>query len=420
MFGRISTLAAVLVALATFSNEAFAQSNGRFVRGAGERPAKLTRAGTKNGNLGTNPYSGSYLPRHEGPMMKEKDEEIRRKIQEGFGSGDGKCDLVHQIIKDNANKDTAAKFDAAGNPGFRERYEREGYSATAETWEGFCHNWAPAGLDPAINFMVSMDKIYADIPFGVADMRELTTFTLPESYNYAWFGKRHNDKDSAEKPEDSLDPVDLMTIFENYVGEGKPGIVLDVDPGYMVWNQPYYKWKREATRVTGTEMGPKQPPRGGRAYKVQLDATYAVEGHYGYRGETLSRDSNWSFYIYTDKKGNIVDSAWDPAATNKIPDFAWAPTGGRADSPEFEALKKIAKDGVSVNDIEAFCTAMANLPAGNISRGDAKKIKKLLDKICPVLDQNKLNDFVKATAERTGQDFSALEDAIKSDVDAHS
>jgi hypothetical protein len=416
MFRTLSiTSLLLLVASSAFAQER--PSNGRFVRGAGETPAKLTRAGSKSAYLGTDPYSGSYLPRTSGPLANEPgDQEIKKKITEGFQNGE--CNLVHKIIQDNANKDAAAKLDGIGNPGFRERYLREGHNPQAESWEGFCHNWAPAGLDPAVNFMVSMDKIYADVPFGVSDLRELTTFTLPDTWDVAWFGKRHNDKDSAEKPEDSLDPVDLMTIFENYVGEGKPGIVLDVDPGYMVWNQPFYKWNRTATRVQGADMGPKKPPAGGRAYKVKLDATYGVEGNYGYRGETLSRESNWEFFIYTDKKGNIVDSAWDPSASNKIPDFAWAPKGQRQDSPEFDALKKIAKDGVKVSSIEEFCKTMAGL-SGKPSRSERKKLKKLLDEICPVLDQNKLSDYIRKTAERIGVDYSVLEDSIRVDVEAH-
>ena len=416
MFARTATVATLLTLVAS---SAFAQTprplTGRYVGGAGERPATLTEAGTRTGNLGFEPYSASYLPRSSGPLANSaSDAEIKKMVTDGFGD----CNLVHQIIKDNANKDTAAKFDASGATGFRERYLREGYDKDAESWTGFCHNWAPAGLDASVNFMVSMDRIYADIPFGISDMREITTFILPNTTGNAWFGKRHNDKDTAEKEEDNLDPVDLLTMLENYVGEGKPGLVLDVDPGYMVWNQPVYKWNRESTLVTGDAQGPKKAPVGGNAYKVKLTATYGVEGQYGYRGETLSRDISWNMYVYTDKNGKIVDSAWD--GSNKIPDFAWSQTGARRDTPEWKALKKIADEGVSVKDIESFCTTMQGLPAGPISAENAAKLKGLLDKICPVLDQNKLSDYVRATAERTGQDFSVLEDSIRSGTNAHS
>ena len=407
---RTLTVAALLTLVAS---TALAQSplNGRF--SGSERRATITEAGSRSGNLGFEPYSGSYLPISSGPLANSaSDAEIKKMVTDGFGD----CNLVHKIIQDNATRDTAAKFEGVGAPGFREKYLREGYNKDAESWTGFCHNWAPAGLDAGINFMVSMDKIYADIPFGISDMRELTTYILPRTSGTAWFGKRHNDKDSAEKPEDELDPVDMLTMMENYVGPGKPGLVLDVDPGYMVWNQPVYKWNRESTLVTGDEAGPKKAPLGGSAYKVKLTATYGLEGHYGYRGDTISRDISWEMFVYTDKSGKIVDSAW--SGTNKIPDFAWSHVGPRRDTPEWKALKKIAEEGVSVKDIESFCATMQALPAGPISAENAAKLKALLDKICPVLDQNKLSDYVRATAERTGQDFSVLEDAIRSDSDA--
>ncbi len=391
------------------------KQNGRFVRGAGESVMKI-RQGKKRGDMGFKPYSGSYLPRSSGPLANsESDAEIRRMVTDGFNNGE--CNLVHQVIKDNAKKDTAAKFEAVGVDGFRERYLREGYDKEAESWTGFCHNWAPAGLDQNINFIVSMDKIYADVPFGIADMRELMTFNFPDSWNVAWFGKRHNDKDSEEKIEDSLDPVDLITILDNYVDEGKPGIVLDVDPGYMVWNQPVYKWDMETKRIENpAEFGPKRPPEKGRVYKVKINATYGLEGHYGYRGDTIERTTSWDAYLYTDKKGNIVDSAWD--GSNRIPDFAWIPRAPSTNA-EFEKMKKIAEEGISVKDIEEFCRRMAALPNGRIKKKEAQKLSRLLDKICPVLDQNKLADFIRKTAERTGQDYSVLDGMLHSETPAH-
>src|SRR5687767_7170864 len=119
---RILTLT-ITAALLAASSASYAQPaerpmNGRFVRGAGEQPSRIHRAGSRERHLGTDPYSGSYLPAKEGPLANKTDEEVKRMITEGFGE----CDLVHQIIKDNATKDAAAKLDSVGNPGFRERY----------------------------------------------------------------------------------------------------------------------------------------------------------------------------------------------------------------------------------------------------------------------------------------------------------
>lgn len=405
---------ASLLLLVASSALAQTPSNGRFVRGAGEKPAKMTRAGEKSADLGFSPYSSSYLPTKEGPLAKENDVEIKRMVTEGFGD----CNLIHKVIQDNAMKDTAAKMDAAGATGFRERYVRDKVNPSAETWEGLCHNWAPASLDPGLTFMVSMDKIYADVPFGIGDLREtLTSIDIP-SNNYAWFGKRWNDKDNPEPEEDKLDPVDLLTMLENYVGKGKPGIVFDIDPSYMVWNQAIHKWSRKSERLTdATKFGPKKPPAGGRAYYVTLDAVYGNEGSFGHRGDAVTGNLSWKMYVYTDNKGNIVDSAFDPNVYNKIPDFAWVPLD-RGQSDDIDVMKKIARDGVSVKNIEVFCNTMAGLTK-QPSRSERKKLKKLLDEICPVLDQNKLSDYIRKTAERIGVDYSVLEDSIRVDVDAH-
>ena len=440
---RTALTAVTVLASLSIASSAFAQANGRYVRGAGETVPTVT-PGEKSGDLGFKPYSSSYLPIHEGPLAKEKDEEIKRQITKGFN--DGECDLVHQIIKDNAEKATVDKLDTAADKealanlspfqrwliergwqskpkpsDARARYLEKGYDPNAETWTGFCHNWAPAGLDPIVNFTVSLDKIYADVPFGVGDLRELATWSFPApdwGGNYHWFGARNNSKDVPEAEADNLDPIDLLTIFENFVGPGKPGIVMDVDPGYMVWNQPFHKWSSKTTDVTGTDNGPKAVPPGGKVMKVRLDSTYGVEGNYGYRGETHERSIGWNMYVYTDASGKVVDSAYG-AGSDKIPDFAWVnKTKGK--NPDFERLERIAKEGISVKDIEEFCKTMASMPAGSVSNETAEKLGALLDKICPVLDQNKINDYIRKTAERTGQDYTNLDAAIRSRTAGHS
>ena len=73
---------------------------------------------------------------------------------------------------------------------------------------------------------------------------------------------------------------------------------------------------------------------------------------------------------------------------------------------------------VLMKSIEAFCNTMAGLTK-KPSRSERKKLKKLLDEICPVLDQNKLSDYIRKTAERIGVDYSDLEDSIRVDTEAH-
>ena len=391
---------------------ASAQS-GRYVGGQGLRTPGIA-PGTTTGKMDTNPYSSSYLPRKEGPLARENDAEIGRMIKDGFGE----CNLIHEAIQKNAELATSKKYDKAikkvegRDPKLTADYNKNGYNKDAESWEGFCHLWAPAGIDPASAFIVSMDKIYADVPFGIGDLRELVTYNYPRAYS-RFIGKRHYDKDSSEKPEDELDPVDVLTVVETYVGPGKAGVVFDVDPGYMVWNQAIDSYEKTVTEATGETL----PAGATKAYKVQLDMKYVVEGNYAYRGDTLTRDLNLGMTVFTDDSGNIVDSKWAPGT--RVPDFAWAPEVKNTNAA-MERLKRIQKDGIAVKDIEAFCKGMDALTADGIQNGDAEKLAKLLDAICPVLDQNKLREYIRKTAERTGIDYSVLDDALASTTAAHS
>src|SRR5439155_22973002 len=142
--------------------------------------------------------------------------------------------------------------------------------------------------------------------------------------------------------------------------------------------------------------------------KMKLNTQYASEGGYGYRGDTYLRDLNWTAKIFTDKNGNIVNSEWVTADSDRIPDFIWVPMDKHS-SPNYARLQKIAKDGVSVKDVESFCKTMQGMTKDSFASGDGKAAADLLNKICPVLDQNKLNDYVKKTAERTGIDYSVLD-----------
>ena len=60
-------------------------------------------------------------------------------------------------------------------------------------------------------------------------------------------------------------------------------------------------------------------------------------------------------------------------------------------------------------------TAIARL------KREAEILAKLAhDGICPVLDQNKMQDYIRKTAERIGVDYSVLDAALNSPTPAHS
>src|SRR4051812_20870159 len=157
---RTTTFRLTLALGLALSFSATAQQTGPYVARAGLTPPKIT-AGTVAAHMDNKPYSASYLSRQEGNLSQKNDVGVGEMIEKGFGD----CDLVHQIVKDNAKKASSVKFDTAiknsegTDPGLTADYEANGHDPNAEHWEGFCHLWAPAGLDPMSAFVVSMDRI---------------------------------------------------------------------------------------------------------------------------------------------------------------------------------------------------------------------------------------------------------------------
>jgi len=73
-------------------------------------------------------------------------------------------------------------------------------------------------------------------------------------------------------------------------------------------------------------------------------------------------------------------------------------------------LQKIAKDGISIKDIESFCEGMQKLTKDSLktdgrTRGAARRH-------LPGARPEHLSDYIKKTAERTGIDAFVLEAAL--------
>lgn len=416
MIRKISAAGTVIAALLVAAT-ANAQSNplGHWASQYGISAGKLT-AGTTGDKMDFKPYSASYLPRYEGPLNRQHDSAIDDHILHGYPNPDGSnCDLIHDNIKKNVDKSSAGKFDAAvtnaegSNPNLSDAYEKEGHDANAPSWTGFCHLWSPAGLDPVSNFIISMDRVYADVPFGIGDMKELNTWNYPHP-NALFFGDRNY---GDEKPDNNFDPTDLLAILQNYIGHDKPGVVMDVTPGDEVWNQPFYSWSNEAKDGTADDAKAAglTVPEGGKVLNATLTMTWSVEGSYAYRGDAYTRDRSLTYTAVTDKDGNVVGAKWTNGAISEVPDFAWVPNS-KWETANYKRLLKIAKEGIPLAGVEKLCADLASLPNGSVPADIAADIRKQLDSVCPLLDSNKLDAYIKDIAAKKGIDYSVLDAAI--------
>lgn len=394
------------------ANAATSLDTGRFVTSMGYRPA-VPPEGTQTVAIDVTPYSASYLPAKRGPLAKEKDCNYFPEIQNGFLGG--ACDLLNDRIKENACLSAAEKFDRSGenvtgrDPGLLEDYLRRGYRPDAEGWEGFCHNWAPAAMDPIAGLVTSVDRIYGEVPFGVGDLRELMTYVYP-SPRSIFIGTRNYGDEPAER---NLDAIDLHTIFTEFVGPDKPGVVFDIDAGTQVWNQPFYQYETTTKDATADPAVSGSIPPGGRALHVRLRGSYAVEGPYRYSGPLKSRTSAWSYYLVLDRRDRIVGARWDERAANDdIPDFAWVPDRKQTNA-WFRHLEEIAENGIPINAIEEFCEAIVDATDdGVLSDAEKSALREQYRALAAVTDPNRVNDHIRETALAHNLDYSELSSVL--------
>lgn len=284
-----------------------------------------------------------------------------------------------------------------------------GYRPEAAGWEGFCHNWAPAGLDPTARLVIATDRIFGEVPFGVGDLRELTTYLRPED-DEKWFGKRNWGDGRYDPAHDDFTPVDVHALLTHYVGPGKPGLVFDVDPGSQVWNQPVYRYEYQAHETSSRPAG-LTTVAGGKVYAVGMTFDYANEANdYASRGPTRVGSESLNYLLSTDAHGNIVDGKW--VGSNRIPDFATVHENNGS-SAAFDRLKDVSSQGVAVSQIENVCQTLWTLPR-NIRKRHAilRGLKPALTEIAPVVDARRFNNYLRTVARERRIDYSNLQRVV--------
>jgi hypothetical protein len=295
----------------------------------------MATAGEISGELARTPWSGSFWP--------------LKRAWAAFGNwGQG---LAPFEKYDNYVRATRGK-----NPGCAAREadpangHNEAPDARAENWTGHCHGWAPAALmepEPPVAVTIKFDqpvhfqklaaadaasaprglsgrggKAYGGRRGGPEDALELATADtkamLTEIYTEvrsSFHGSRYNarnpDHDSAAYMD--LKPHVMHQLLVKYVKDSELGIVFDVDPGYMVWNQPIYKFES-------------QWAENGNQLNVQTTVHWANDNGVDpdFHGlESVSR--TYTYVMIRDASGAIVDSQWTDRSVDDHPDFAWQP-----------------------------------------------------------------------------------------------
>jgi hypothetical protein len=184
------------------------------------------------------------------------------------------------------------------------------YNPNAEGWEGHCNGWAAAAIltpEPTIS------RQRGGIVFTTADQKGY----LSEQYMNCYcnfYGNRFWGN-PGDDPND-IYPDEFHRLLIKYIASGKSAMVVDIEPGRMVWNFPLFKF--ESRWSTGWFDDKK--------LKVTTDCYYVNDDvHPDYIGSKWFKIT-YTYNLYLDAHGNIVSGEWTGASKNNHPDFVWVPT----------------------------------------------------------------------------------------------
>jgi hypothetical protein len=320
-------------------------------------------AGEISGELSRAPWSGSFWP--------------LKQCWSAFGAWS-------QGLAPFEKYDNYVFLSRGTNPGSAAREadpsngHNEAPDPNGEAWTGHCHGWSAAALiepEPPVEVTIRLDRPIAffklltpnaksakpgmskDIPkcYGkkegapqkalelqTADTKAMLTEIYTECQSEFW-GERYTKKQPDRNDPAYLDikPHQMHQLLVKYIKEKNEGLVFDIDPGYMVWNQPVYKFNSNWTE-------------NGNQIVVTTTVWWANDNGVDPNFHGLASQSRTYTYTMTKNAGgNIVNSEWTGRSIDDHPDFVWHPYGvldqQNVARLELEIVREmIAKNGQTV------------------------------------------------------------------------
>jgi hypothetical protein len=297
---------------------------------------RMAIAGEVSGELSRKPWSGTFWPLKQCWLAFNR-------FSQGLSPFE-KYDNYVQITR-GLNPGAAAREADPSNG------HNEAPDAKAEQWTGHCHGWCPAALiepEPPVDttiklgtpvtffrlslnyardakpgFAQDLKAAYSPcsatenaLELRTADLKGMLTEIYTQCRSHFW-GTRYNGRAADHNSSAYMDikPHVMHQLLVSCIKEKDQGLVFDVDPGYMVWNQPVYKFESK-----WTEDGP----------KLLVTTTVWWANDNGVDPDFHGLESQNRTYTYTmsrDAAGNVVDSEWTGASVDNHPDFIWQPYG---------------------------------------------------------------------------------------------
>jgi hypothetical protein len=204
-------------------------------------------------------------------------------------------------------------------------------------WEGKCHAWTPAALHFSEPGVADIEATRANgekflVHFGSSDIKALLIvgydMYLNQYPDYSRAGTRcsrnyTNLGQGSSSPCLDTNAGTFFVLVTNLVQKGKPGFVIDVDPGTQVWNQPVWGYSHKI--VEGTcPIAIKNPAKASEkvayvetelAWIGEIEATEAPHGD-----RNRVEISKFKYCVEMDENNNVIGGAW----VEKLrPDFIW-------------------------------------------------------------------------------------------------
>ena len=198
------------------------------------------------------------------------------------------------------------------NPGavaWESNIKNRHYNPRADKWEGHCNGWAAAAmLVPEPREKVTRNNI----TFETADLKGILSEQFMNTY-CNFYGTRYWGPDNNY---DDIFPEDFHRLLMKYLGEGRSAIIADIDPGIEVWNFPIFRF--ESSWTTGWFNKRKLKV----TTKVWIADGKVAPEFIGTKWFTKT----YTYDLFVDHQGNIINGAWTGASRRDHPDFVWVPT----------------------------------------------------------------------------------------------
>ena len=276
-----------------------------------------------NGKLSRPPWTASYWPTYQGGISYR------------WLTGESKYKTLGKSERGINYLSPSEKYDIfLGRNDFPlTNYERKRTGILNRkdipTWEGICHDWAPAAyLMKEPNPVSVTGKNGEEIYFGSSDIKALIMINFElnrQGRRTKFLGSRCNlkKKDQGFSRNEKCDDTNagaFHVVLTNLVGLRNESFVIDKTRDFEVWNQPVASYSSRVIRSKrGASLGAAKGTKKEVIVETKLNWVTEIDQQWEAAGTALET-SVYKYKLVLDKKGRIIGGEW---ISWERPDFIW-------------------------------------------------------------------------------------------------